>query len=323
MKKLMRKLVLSSFALGLAVITLSTTTFAWYTANTDVSATDIVGQASTSGAALLMISEDGVNYGTSVEVSTETTKDLIPLEYNEVKTDAVVTGITFNDLGATATDASTNTGFLEFSLWFKLQSNTPKLLNMTQLKIENISGLKTKDVLAGAGHYITGNTSEGYVQPSTYQVDILRTLLVSTQVVKTQNATAGAAEFHLLNPEALCEIHEDDILTAGFNAHEYYNHVMELPDATTSKPAIETTNKTEASYVSGVEVLEGSAGVLSTPFTFGTLPTADTEATKDDNIKITFRIFINGWDLACFDAVQGQSIEVSLTFVAADVPASE
>ena len=43
MKKLTRKLLLSVFSLGLPVVTLSTTTFAWYTANTSVSATGIQG----------------------------------------------------------------------------------------------------------------------------------------------------------------------------------------------------------------------------------------------------------------------------------------
>lgn len=94
MKKLGKKLVLSSLSLGLAVVTLSTTTYAWYTSNTDVSANGMNGSIAGGSDVGLLISKDGSNFSTAInftaadiEAFTHNGSLLEPLEYRTTSKD--------------------------------------------------------------------------------------------------------------------------------------------------------------------------------------------------------------------------------------------
>ena len=34
--------------------------------------------------------------------------------------------------------------------------------------------------------------------------------------------------------------------------------------------------------------------------------------------KVTVTLFVNGWDLACFDAIQGQNLSIEMEFSTSD-----
>ncbi len=338
MKKLMRKLVLSSFALGLAVITLSTTTFAWYTSNKEVSANNILGQSSTSGSDLLMISQDNAKWGTSVDVlygdnttttvaETNNTVDLQPVQVSLGTNDIVFN--TWGDNGV-----SSNNGVdkvLAFTLYFKFASNKANNhLFLTTLNLTNKTAeegeLPKKDVLANANQHIdNGNTA-------VYDVDILRTIMLAVDIDTVVGSTTTPSKPLLFNPEGLVSATFDDSLKgheSTFNAHKYYNAVMGLTDADgetqkTDQPTKIATTDTSAAK-DAKELFNNASGKLtykegenSKGVDLGVLPCADNATNRGDHLVITFYVFINGWDLACFDAVQGQKIALSMEFSTVD-----
>ena len=80
MKKGLSKLILSGAAVAACAATLGTSTYAWYTTNTEVSANDIVGASAGVGDASISISGTGnagtwknsITYGQTITVGTNT-----------------------------------------------------------------------------------------------------------------------------------------------------------------------------------------------------------------------------------------------------------
>lgn len=329
MKKLMRKLVLSSFALGLAVITLSTTTFAWYTSNTEVKANNISGASASAGADLLMISNDPAaiadkkwnttidveNYNVSTTAATTAAEpnELVPVRY-EALTNSATFVASFDEAVTTL-----SSGYIQYDLYFKLasgQATTPRYLWLTGMTLENTTegGLPTKDVLAtneAYRHLIPSWNATSY--ESTYQVDIRRALLVSAVVSSSTDNGETLSNYALkvFDPEGL-NSYEDTLKdVSGFSAHEYYNAVMCSADEHGSDKAdCKCIGVTEDTY-SAVSL--GTATDFAEQFLIE-LPAANTEATKNNYVKVTITIFLNGWDKACFDACQGQTISANMTF---------
>lgn len=302
MKKLMRKLVLSSFALGLAVITLSTTTFAWYTSNVKVDANGINHTTASSGDPLLMIADSSVftgatttPWGASVtDVTEQKTAELVPLQR---------VGAEFHDLAG----EKQGSGWLQFTLYFKNASTKTVELYIQTLEIinNNKDNLPAKDVLAAGKKDGMADTSK-----TTYKIDVLRTLLIETtttvyslQDVDANPATpdeiASSATTKLWNPETLWNpsTQFNDDYASTWNAIEYYNGVMNKSLTASQEPHTPTDLK-----------------ATGTKLSLATVPAAGTADTTEQYVEVVFCVFINGWDLACFDACQGQSISINLSF---------
>jgi len=335
MKKLMRKLVLSSFALGLAVITLSTTTFAWYTNNVDVTANGVLGESSTSGSALLMISQDTEKWGTTATVTTSNGNngfdDMIPLQ---ITVGHEATDHLFKAwdpaTGNVVSGDTTSSAYLTFDLWFKVQAETDHDLYLTKMNFTNTTGvttsdtsikLPTKDVLTGGHTYFGKLEDNSDLQSATYKVDILRTLMVATTSKaytgdsNYAGSTTATTTYKYFNPEALCEISEDSLTgRTGFSAHDYYNHVMEKDMTATNIPTTELEATQGAVALTKSAAAGAAKGTLAEKQKLATIPAASVTDPTANYVKVTFYIFINGWDLACFDAVQGQSFTLDLAF---------
>lgn len=325
MKKLMRKLVLSSFALGLAVITLSTTTFAWYTSNVNVTADGINGNTATSGADLLMITQEydtvnktPINFETSITVEqTGEQTMMIPTSY--------VSWGNYAQLGSKnaenkVTDNGSSTGYITFTLYFKLASmiEEGKTVNLyiSQLEIINTTGatytegtgwsrevLPTKDVLAEGRSYL--NTKG----ESTYTIDVLRTLMmnIKSEVYESTTGSIVTTPKENSDVELLLNLqnmnknaYDDDFENGVSNAHEYYNAIMDA-DLTSTTQKVYDDEKTVSS----------STG---SPLAINVLPEAGDALTSNSYLKVEFVVFMNGWDLACFDACQGQSFVINMGF---------
>ena len=225
MKKLMRKLILSSFALGLAVVTLTTTTFAWYTSNTLVEAKEVIGTSATAGDALLMISNDDletlgiqhpVNWGTTIEnvredyverdtdgKKTDTQIKMKPLAYSTANRNfmAKVDGV----------DTEASDGWVEFTLFFRNASEDDVKLFIKDMTFTNTTPgtLPLKDILAG-GHAALRKAET----VTTYKIDVRRTLLVetiATPYLQTGDAVAASTtKYDLYNPDLLHKNLSDD-----------------------------------------------------------------------------------------------------------------
>jgi len=128
------------------------------------------------------------------------------------------------------TTAAANTDYLQFTVYFTSDADKGLPVYVKSLTITNTTGvtLPTKDVLTDTG------LPSGI--GATYQVDVVRTLLmsVSSELNEDAETKTGAAleSIELWDPEALVKPKTGwaDSLTGtegtDWNAHEYYNEVV-------------------------------------------------------------------------------------------------
>lgn len=298
MKALKRKLFLSVASLAVCAATLVSTTFAWYTSNSEVSASGLNAASAASTDSLLLISRTGEKgtWGNSVDLSDiDQYTSLMPVAYTAGEDENTQgTFSTFGD-GAVAGAANT-TDYISFDLFFRGGSALPVIVKSITITNKDAAGLPAKDILAEAGGLDSTSTA-------TYTVDVLRTLMVETTSVVVTDGSDGDATVKLYDPEALNTIATDSLngkQTAGtdYNAHEYYNAV--------TGNSIDTTSE-------NIDSATKLAKTGTTKLELGTTPVA-AAAGDLTYLKVTFKIFINGWDYACFDAVQGQDISIALNF---------
>ena len=304
MKKLTRKLFLSVCTLAICAETLVSTTFAWYTSNTEVDVTGITGSAGTDGSASIYVSLDKTTWSQSVDLSalftqTGTGTEITPLELKE--------GALYELNGNTAiTDVKK---YVEFTLYFKTAStanNVPLYIQDITLKNvkTNINQLTPFDNLLynpnGQSEDVAGGIK--VLQP-TYAVDIVNALamhtLSSTEAVKivdgeTVKTTVAAIERNIDLANVVTSLGTTESVSQAA-AMDYYNAVM---SSNTGYQAPEN-NSTELDPISETQNSRTQVALLPADGSY---------------ISVTFRIFLNGWDEYCYDACKGQSFTVSFTF---------
>lgn len=279
MKNLTRKLFLSICTLAICAVTLVSTTFAWYTTNTEVKASNIVGASAADGDASIFIAtaEDGP-WMQEVKIG-EKAISMKPLMLN---------GTDLVDLAHTTENPSVgnSTEYIEFTLWFKT-ALTDKAVN---IKLSDISIRNQSDNLEAYDNLLNGNTESNLgisSSASVYKKDIANALamtIASTTATLTSDVAYSLDSFNE-NGKNL------EIAEANANdAHAYYNKVM-------------GSDK----QITGAAVQEYTP--YNTSIIIAIIPANTTEA-----VSVTFRIFLAGNDKDCFDAVKGQRFTVNFTF---------
>lgn len=297
--KFLGKLILSGAALAACATTLVTSTYAWYTSNTEVTASGVEGESSANGDSLLLISTTGENgtYSNSVTLSL-TSESLLPVQYTAGDADANYIP-TFNgwDGGGVASIAAGNGSYLAFDLYFRgVSGDSGVSVNLNKLVLKNTTTeLPKKDVLSTTGLPNNWNIGTNAV----YSVDILRTINIAYVSYQHNGSVSDTADAKQqtgnLDPEALTTLKTDSLSADGatFSAINYLNAVtgknIELP----------------ADYDSPTKMAPGSQ------ITFGKTPNS---TATNNALHVKFYVYIDGWDLACFDAIQGQTISLNLGF---------
>lgn len=275
MSKLTKKLLLSALALGLAVVTLTTTTFAWYTSSTTASATK--GSASTSGSTAdssLMISKDGSTFGTSVELDSVETS-LIPVQWAST------------EFQTKDGDGVNTNNYYEFTLYFKATSDVAVPVYISDLAIKNAKASIT-DLTAYDNLVSSSVSTDGLPNDSKYAVDVVSALdMVVSAGKKGADASTFTTTSYKLDKTGLAPLGFGSSETP--NANAYYDTFMEADTAS------------EASTYNGALI------GLARNTVIGTIEAGQI-------LQVTFRIYLNGWDANCFDACRGQSFSVGLTF---------
>lgn len=289
MSKLTKKLFLSAIALGLAVVTLTTTTFAWYTSSTTAQATN--GSASTSGTtddSSLMISTDGDTFGPSVSLD-DTEVYLIPVQWKSNK---------FQNKNEQ--DIDLDNYYYEFTLYFKATSDVDVPVYISELKIKNgkdaIGDLTSYDNLVLSELSADTKNSDGLPNVEKYAVDVVSAL---DMVVSAGTKGEDASKFKTTSYELGGVNGVSPLSPSGFgtdetpNANAYYDKFM------------------ETNTVSDAADYNGELKELARTTVIGTIKAGEI-------LQVTFKIYLNGWDNYCFDACRGQSFNVGLTFSSAD-----
>lgn len=305
MKKLMRKLVLSCFALGLAVVTLTTTTFAWYTTNKEVSATGIKGKTQGEVSGSLEISADTTSWGPTVEISAY--KDgfdgsaMVPLQLivPGKGNPSSLCGLNLTN-NAEAGVAAGAGSYIKFVVYVRnsttvTDKDTP--IYLKELVIENTTegGLPVKNQLVDKGIAGFDNTNLG----NSYSVDAVRALSMTFTSHTYANNFTGNNETRYSVAEC-----QDNLLAGtslnvnSADALAYYNAVM-------NHTSDESKNVKMPDDYTEINLVKNGSNKLQV----GTIPAG---ATTDQWTTITFSIWLEGWDKLCFDACQGQTFDISL-----------
>lgn len=313
MRKLGLKLGLSCAALAACATTLVSTTFAWYTSNDSVKATGVTGKTSEQDDTLLLISKYGRKgtWGAKVELNTAGVT-LEPVEYNATANkyylwDGSNNAVDTESEAVKGGDEALSGQVISFPLYFKSGStqNLDVQIDTFTLTNDDAAQLPTKAVLAeGTGS--TGNT---------YSMDMFRaanfvTIIGNTTEVATNSPAAPASTTRTCySLDSLAG--SDSFVASGTtasNAHTYYNNVKSLSgsDAIDATKTSSEASETDIATFAAADFLVGTTG-------------AGGDASGLDNIlMMQVEIYLDGWDIACFDACRNQSFTLEMTFKAAN-----
>ena len=322
--KVRGKLILSCAALAAVATTAFSTTYAWYITNSTVSASGVKAGTQSSGSDTLQISLDAVDWKSSVTLTVDV-ESLIPVQYGADGKTADGTYTAWNPTANSATGtaaSSTNGYYCDFNLFFRNPNGAAgSKVYMKQLTAAHVSGdvLPAEKLLTGAGVLADGYTAADVKQKNTYKMDLLRALdleIISQGITVTDgefigaaaadtvklanNATGVTSTVYGLDNYAGATGYTDDFSSTVTNAHKYYNDFKGL----TGTSAIST-----ADPLSTINQLD-----LATVKTTAAASTEIGTAAGNTYLKTTWRLFINGWDVACFDAVKGQTLEFGMVF---------
>jgi hypothetical protein len=330
--KIRNKLILSCAALAAVATTAVSTTFAWYTSNTEVTADGIKAKTDNNGADTLLISETGAKgtWGNSITF-TKSAEVLKPVEYTAASGanagKAAGTFKTWNSSTHTVAEnaiadiSTTEDGVQQYTFYIKDQTAE----SATDIYVKSITAVfaknddwKAKDVLAtdGLGTYASSQETDKSYDKSTYEVSLQRALDFEFVVQEADNikntddkdSNTGAYLADWTNVSASTYAFDKfaditDTLTTSnddYNAHTYYNKVLGQNISTTDPMANIT------------QLAPASATTAPTGYTLGDWKAFQAKTTAV--YKVTLNIFLNGWDIACFDAVQGQNFTLAIEF---------
>jgi len=374
MKKFGFKIALSCAALAASAATLATTTFAWYTSNAKVSASNITAGTSDTGESTLQISTQLTqNYGSAIDFSDPSYQGnannnnlnngmiselLVPVQYgndgdgnftaaNQGATLANGQKSIFYSQGAAITQAQSNVAnnagvadsgaVVNFSLFFKNPgTDVAKVLYLNKFNIVNNNVEDTQKTLRAT--QVAAPTRAGIpdsFKANNYTVDLLRALKIAAWSTTYTDGVATPADTDKKQVWGVngYSKNTDSIGTGaigktGWDAHQYLNDARGFTTgAGGENEAIADEEKIETNY------FELTAGSGAAGITMGSIPAVvvtpeddyegeDSYATylataEQDVLRVDFFIFVDGWDFACFDAVQGQTFELDLGFALA------
>lgn len=286
--KLTKKLLLSALSLGLAVVTLTTTTFAWYTSSTEANATGSGMASGTTDDSTLMISSNNKDWSQSAEFE-DLDALLKPVAWNGTK---------FVDVEGK--DAA-STDVFQFTLYFKttksVAAENPAAVKVYLNKILIANADKT---LIKEYDNLTDGKQANCPTSTTYSVDMVRALdmLIDNDDYELSNKFTYATDKESGFGEGNANIGTADALA-------YYNAVMGSNNQKT-RPTEPLTNT--------VTLAGADGSIADANFVEIGAMTATGGAAEYEVLPVTFTVFLNGWDAYCFDACRGQKFTLSLGF---------
>ena len=329
-KNLTRKLALSAVTMGVAALTVTSTTYAWYTTNSQATASGMKANTAAADSNLLIATQtrsdskeattlqEDLKWGNSVSF-VEKTEQLQPAQWDADKSKWVgvdglsdVTTVTYT-VWFQATDL-TSTKKLKLTLGgatFKNSSN----------EIENLGRNKQHFLVDAVGddgdqNYKAGkDQSVGLVDVLGIQTNLVGEYTLSYATKASAGTALGDAVYtkktsdtivtsHTTNYRFLSEV--SDSKKTG-DAVIYYNNIVK--DGNISRP------ETYSNFFNATSLAKETDGSLTyEDVEIATI--AGTPNNKDAYFGISFTLFIDGWDYQCFNAVAGTKLDaLTLNFV--------
>lgn len=327
MKKISRKLIMSILSMAFAIIALGTTTFAWFTMNSTATATINVNvQSGTDG---ILISKDCKTFASSAALGDSSTI-LKPVTYVMDGADLSADD-TWKDLDG----AAASTSVLSFDLYLKTDTAVSIYFeNSSSNAVTSVeSSRKSYSVLSGFSYQQDGEEGS-FATNSSLKADSVNALrsvvdFYDGAVLRAdaQEVANGGQSLSTLNfgsavrhSELFSFTGDYDAVVANSLSHVNgtgYNFGQELTNDNAANSYLEAING--SGYLSG-KAVDAEYAALDTVNGFAASTTALTNITdeaaivQDRVMKVTFYFWLEGFDADCFDAIMGQTINISLAF---------
>lgn len=225
--KLKSKLIMSGVALAACAATLTSTTYAWYTTNTEVQANNISGATADTGSASVFISGNGTNWYNKLDASSEGT-DKITL------TGSPLLPVTLSETGTWIDQKSTEVGspsMRSFTLHFKTaKTDSPVALGIHTITIKNTVATDSlpeyENLLTGGTYTANCLDSLAFNMVSTTEEDLYKTGYSLTPGSGCVSAASGYS-------------YSKGTQISDYTAHTYVNAVV--PGSVTNTSTLVTT----------------------------------------------------------------------------------
>ena len=307
MKKMSRKLTVAILSVALAFVALGATTFAWFTLTNTVEVGQFEGQV-TVGTGFEVSIDDGINGYTDVanyytylpETIIESTLIQLEKSYNDGYRLTDMTsgnGTSFTNLKG----VSMTSGYIEFDLKFRSTQSGAKIYLGNNTKIGRVGILWTPDKdFTGTHGDVTSGVSSTY-----YAADAVR-----VSIIEKGNAEAKAV------------VYESPTVEGGNTALGKIAIQNGAIDYYQEKTGISLLGSTEDYPTQNTLSDSVTEGVLANEFDFTgkdgyLIISLSSEAAEDGFYygTVTVRVWIEGWDPDCFNAILKDNFSVELHFV--------
>lgn len=304
MKSLTRKLFISVMTLAIAIVSLTTTTYAWFTKNTEINASGISmsGQASSGDKSLyIMSSESGATWGPSITFPSQAAV-LKPV----TRTAADDHFAAFKKVVATtASDATAGADYYQYTFYLKTDTTSSVYLLGGSGKTSITYGAGTAFTpLYSAGADVTAGTSVTRTLQNVIRFGI--STVMSTAIADTPD---DASWSETVTDKTLYHTISGDFgqaTTTGGTAGTYFTKAMGAAALASLQAAAPYVGDTETGSITFGDTLASNT-CFAASLTAGFIA------------KVTLTIWVEGWDADCFDAIATatQSIAASFYFQAA------
>lgn len=281
-KNLTRKLALSAAAMGVAALSVTTTTYAWFTSNSTATASNVSGTVIDAGEGNLLVSTDAKTWGKTATFGANDTK-LKPVHVN-------ASANTYTDEKGTAV----NDGVKSYTVYFNISNVAAGSSVHMKVNLSGFSAAVEQTLLADAG------TSEEAKAGKKVTVGLQDVLAMNINDVATFPTGATATKTDGITSPLSGKAYRYKAETAvAADAVTYYNNLL---GETISRPTTGYNDQYD-------ETTTLMGATEATDFTLYTLGTDQRSAV----FGLTFTFFIDGWDYQCFNAV-AESLFTTGTF---------
>ena len=287
-KNLTRKLALSAAAMGVAALSVTTTTYAWFTSNSEATATAVKASTVDAGEGNILLSLDARTWGKAATLADKSSVKLAPVQYGTGET---TTG--YYGLNGTK-DLSGNT--ISYELFVQVSNVAAGSTISMNLSNFEFSAKQTQKLLASAGTGAPAGTEVTVGLEDVLAMRVENLALPENAIIPT-GLTASEVAAKNKHYRYLTEN------SSGADALEYYNNLL---GEHLTRPA--SDGKFYTTYESTALCTVTTGESSSTP-TYNDITCLTLASDKRDavfGIKLTF--YIDGWDYQCFNAVAGTSI---------------
>ena len=293
-KSLTRKLTIAVIALVFAVVSLSTSTYAWFTISNTAQIENFEAQ---------------VILGDGIEIAVTNTQDVGEADWfiGSVKGDyiknvfeqngfekfaALTTSDTTSFLNVDDDEDENGSGFIEFYVHIRAAKEGKVMLSSIEFETEEV------EWVPGVGYLLGDNATEvSATDKVTYKVaDAAR---VSLKVIADQSTP-----YIYQNNQANNEFDGDSGYSGNYLGQQCVNGALAVYNAKNEENQIEVPETTyEANEIKD---LEGTAQELSTIAAY--------DNTNDTIVTIQVKVWIEGFDSECVNALFAQTLGVALGF---------